>query len=152
MKPTPERIVLCYHCKAEIAVPAAARTASCPTCYKGIVLDDLAVREGAGMAGRLSTCGKVTIHKKARAVTRHVEAGAGVEVDGVLEAKVNCGGTLVVGAKGRIKGDCNAPSLVVEEGGIIEGGFFRIGHPPEPPPCPVAIPTVSPDPGERAAA
>lgn len=133
MKPPPERFVLCYHCKAEIAVPAAARTASCPACYKGIVLDDLAVREGAGMAGRLSTCGKVKVHKKARAVTRQVEAGAGVEVDGVLEARISSGGTLVVGSKGRLKGDCTAPSLVVEEGGIIEGGFFRIGHAPPPP-------------------
>ncbi len=108
-------------------MPAAARTASCPVCYKGIVLDDLAVREGAGMSSRLATCGKVTIHKKARAVTRHVEAGAGVEVDGVLEAKVNSGGTVVVGAKARVKGDFSAPSLVVEEGAVIEGGFFRIG-------------------------
>lgn len=133
--------MLCYHCKVEIAVPAAARTASCPACYKGIVLDDLAVREGAGMAGRLSTCGKVLIHKRARAVTRNVEAGGGVEVDGVLEAKINTGGTLVVGAKGRIKGDCCAPSLVVEEGGVIESGFFRIGH----------FPSVAPDAPSAAA-
>lgn len=134
MKQSPERIVVCYHCRGEIAVPAAARTASCPSCYKGIVLDDLSVREGGGgMSGRLYTCGKVTIHKKARAVTRQVEAGGGVEVDGVLEAKVNSGGTVVVGAKARVKGDCSAPSLVVEEGAVIEGGFFRIGGTPESP-------------------
>lgn len=121
-----ERTVRCYHCKAEIAVPARARTASCPICYKGIVLDDLTVRD-AGWNGKLSTCGRVLVQRKGRAIARSVEAGDGVDVEGTLEAKIASQGTVRIGKTGRLKGDCVAQSLVVEAGAVIEGGFFRIG-------------------------
>jgi cytoskeletal protein CcmA (bactofilin family) len=122
-----DRKVTCYHCGKEIVVPAAARTASCPLCYKGIVLDDLAVKDAGSYTGRLVTCGSVTIHSRARTVTRSVEAGRGVHIEGVLEAKVCSGGTIKISPGARVKGDCEARSLVVEAGAIIEGGFFRIG-------------------------
>ncbi|MCX5689695.1 MAG: polymer-forming cytoskeletal protein [Planctomycetota bacterium] len=122
-----ERKVTCYQCGREIVVPAAARTASCPLCYKGIVLDDLAVKDAGSYTGRLVTCGTVTIHSRARTVTRSVEAGKGVHIEGVLEAKVCSGGTITISPGARVKGDCEARSLVVEAGAIIEGGFFRIG-------------------------
>ncbi len=122
-----ERTVTCYQCGREIIVPAAARTASCPLCYKGIVLDDLAVKDAGSYTGRLVTCGTVTIHSRARTVTRSVEAGKGVHIEGVLEAKVCSGGTVTISPGARVKGDCEARSLVVEAGAIIEGGFFRIG-------------------------
>lgn len=123
-----ERKVTCYQCGREIVVPAAARTASCPLCYKGIVLDDLAVKDSGSYTGRLVTCGTVTIHSRARTVTRAVEAGKGVHIEGVLEAKVCSGGTISIAPGARVKGDCEARSLVVEAGAIIEGGFFRIGE------------------------
>lgn len=125
-----DRTVICYHCGKEITVPQSARTASCPLCYKGIVLDDLSVKDAGSYTGRLVTCGTVTIHSKARTVTRTVEAGKGVNVAGVLEAKICSGGTIKIAPGGRIKGDCQARSLIVEEGAVIEGGFFRIGAVP----------------------
>ena len=121
-----ERIVRCYHCRADIKVAAAARTASCPQCFKGLVLDDLTVRDSS-YNSKLMTCGKVTVEKKAKAVSRSVEACEGVEILGTLEAKIHSHGAVYVGPGGRMKGDCEAQSLVVEPGAVIEGGFFKIG-------------------------
>lgn len=125
-KPATPRIVRCYHCRATISVPGAARTASCPVCYKGLILDDLRVRDGQA-AGRLSTCGRVVVERRGRAVTRAVEAAAGVEVHGTLEAKVVTGGPVHLSKGAHLKGECHATSLVVEAGGVIEGAFVRIG-------------------------
>jgi hypothetical protein len=125
-QPHPERLVRCYHCKTRIAVPLTARTASCPVCYKGVVLDDLAVKD-AGWNGRLSTCGQVKVERKGRAIARSVECGEGLTIDGTLEAKINSGGPVTLSPGGKLKGDCDATSLVVPNGAIIEGGFFRIG-------------------------
>ena len=125
-KPPPERLVQCYHCRSHICVPATARTASCPACYKGLVLDDLCVREGHA-AGRLSTCGKVVVEKRGRAVTRAVEAAAGVEVSGTLEARVLSGGPVHIRKGAHLKGECQATSIIVEPGAVIDRAFFRIG-------------------------
>jgi hypothetical protein len=122
-----ERFVRCYHCERDILVPAAARTASCPVCFKGLVLDDLAVKDVGGYPGRLVTCGKVYIHSHTHTVIRNVMAGAGVDIAGVLAAKVSTFGCVKLSPSARVKGDCEARSLVVEEGAVIEGGFYRIG-------------------------
>jgi cytoskeletal protein CcmA (bactofilin family) len=59
-----------------------------------------------------------------------VEAQGGVEVEGYLEAKVQAGGHVKIGAKAQWKGDCSAPSLEVELGGRIERGYFEIPEDP----------------------
>lgn len=121
-----ERIVRCYHCRREIIVPGAARTASCPVCFKGLILDDLRVREGHA-TGRLSTCGRLVVERKGRAVTRAVEAAQGIEVHGTLEARVVSGGPVQVNSGGHLKGECHATSLVVEPGAVMDRVFVRIG-------------------------
>jgi cytoskeletal protein CcmA (bactofilin family) len=121
-----ERIVRCYHCRREIIVPSAARTASCPVCFKGLVLDDLRVREGHA-SGRLSTCGRLVVERKGRAVTRAVEAAQGIEVHGTLEARVVSGGPVQINSGGHLKGECHATSLVVEQGAVMDRVFVRIG-------------------------
>ena len=69
-----ERTIVCYHCRGHVNVPWAARSASCPLCFKGLILDDLLVRESG--YSRLFTCGKITVEKKAKAITRSIEASA----------------------------------------------------------------------------
>ncbi len=120
------RLVRCYHCRRDVTLAKAARTATCPACYKPLVLDDLSIREG-GVSGKLATCGKITVEKKGRAVTRTVEAGRGVEVQGSLDAKVSSAGPVVLGSKATLKGEVEAPSLIVKAGCRIDGAFFRIG-------------------------
>jgi hypothetical protein len=107
-------------------VPVAARSASCTSCFKGLILDDLWVRE-SGYSGRLITCGRITVDRKARAITRTVQASGAVEILGALEANVTSHGMIYVGSSGRVKGDCEARELVVEAGAIIDGGYFKIG-------------------------
>lgn len=122
-----DREVLCYHCGQHICVPAAARTASCSKCYKGLVLDDLTVRDCNGSVGKLTTCGTVTILPKARSVTRQVQAGGDVVVHGHLEACVQSGGAVRLSDRCHVKGDITARALVVEPGAVIDGGYFHIG-------------------------
>jgi hypothetical protein len=123
----PERQVRCYHCRGTINVPRAARTASCPLCYKGLVLDDLHVKDAAFGSTRLVTCGKVVVERKGRAVTRTVEAGDGVEVEGTLEAKVTAAGPVLLTSTARLKGELEAPELEVELGAVIRNVYLRIG-------------------------
>jgi hypothetical protein len=54
-------------------------------------------------------------------------AGTGVDIAGVLSAKVSTFGCIKLAPSARVRGDCEARSLVVEEGAVIEGGFYRIG-------------------------
>ncbi len=94
-----ERQVKCYHCRKDVVVPRTARTASCPVCYRGIVLDDLCVKD-AGTVSKLATCGRVIVEKKGRAVTKRVEAAEGVEVLGQLEATISSGGRCTWATRG----------------------------------------------------
>ncbi len=127
MPPVKERMVRCYHCRKEIFVSLAARSASCPLCHRGLILDDLLVRDN-GFAGKLTTCGKVLVEKKGRAVTKQIEACEGVDILGAVEARVVSLGPLYLGRSARVKGDCQAPTIVVERGAVIEG-MLRIGVP-----------------------
>jgi len=123
---TPGRPVRCYHCKGEVYVPMAARSASCPLCHRGLILDDLRVREG--FAGKLTTCGKILIEKKGRAVTRQIEACDGIDILGAVEGRVVSLGNIYLGKTARVKGDFDAPTIVVERGAVLEG-MLRIGQP-----------------------
>jgi cytoskeletal protein CcmA (bactofilin family) len=123
---TPGRPVRCYHCKGEVYVPMAARSASCPLCHRGLILDDLRVREG--FAGKLTTCGKILIEKKGRAVTRQIEACDGIDILGAVEGKIVSLGNVYLGKTARVKGDFDAPTIVVERGAVLEG-MLRIGQP-----------------------
>jgi len=114
------RDVVCYHCRGRIEVPQAARTVTCPCCFKGLLLDDLVVST-SGWPGKLETCGVVRIDKRARTVTRFVLAGDGVEVQGVLEARVSTSGGVLVRRGGHVKGDIEATSITVEPGATMEG-------------------------------
>lgn len=120
------RSVTCYHCRKPVTISAFALSATCPGCYKGLVLDDLVVRD-VHWAGKLRTCGKVVVERRGRVIGRLVQAASGVEVEGVVEATVVSGGTVVVKNAAKITGDCRAPRIVIEPGATIAGGHFHIG-------------------------
>ncbi|NUQ68074.1 MAG: polymer-forming cytoskeletal protein [Phycisphaerales bacterium] len=122
-----QRIAECYHCGHRIAMSMAARSVTCPRCYRGLVLDDLIVRDSVSGA-KLITCGRVVVERKGRAVTRHINARDGVEIEGEVEAQVSSGGVVHVGSRGCVRGDIAAASLVADTGAVIDG-FCRIGNP-----------------------
>lgn len=124
--PQGERRITCYHCEHENLVPASAQSTACRSCGKHLNLNDVVVTAG-GLGASLATCGRLIVDRKARLVTRAVTAGEALEVRGTLNAKVSCGGRLVLGNRASVKGDCKAKTLQVEPGAIIEGGYFEIG-------------------------
>jgi len=126
MSDRPTRTVTCYHCRRPVTISAFAISATCPGCYKGLVLDDLVVRE-VHWAGKLRTCGRVIVERKGRVIGRLVQAALGVEVEGIVEATVVSGGPVVVKTSAKLSGDCRAPRLIVEPGATISGGHFHIG-------------------------
>jgi hypothetical protein len=127
------RSVQCYHCGHRFEVGPRAMTISCPSCYKPLKVDDVVVKTMEAVR-RIQTCGRVVVQKTGRVYAQLVEAQEGVEVQGVMEAKVVSGGPVLIGKKATWKGDCRAPTLAVELGGTIVSGFFEIslGEPAPP--------------------
>jgi cytoskeletal protein CcmA (bactofilin family) len=119
------RTVTCYHCQRRFDVGGRALTTSCPGCFKRVTVDDIVVKTIESVR-KLQTCGRVVVHKTGRVFAQTVEAEEGVQVDGVLEANVVSGGLVRIGPKATWKGDCRAPSLAVELGGKVIGGYFEI--------------------------
>lgn len=86
------------------------------------------VRLSTGVcAAAIRVVGGVFIERAARYLGRQLVATAGMVVDGTIESDARCGGTVRLGPYSRWKGSCRALSLVVEEGAVIEGGYFSVG-------------------------
>lgn len=98
---------------------------SCPSCYKGLQLEDLYVR-GYERATRLETCGRITVSKRGRVQAERVVAVEGVEVHGVMHANVRSGRRVVLAPGSQWRGDLSAPSIDVQQGALVFGGFWRI--------------------------
>ncbi len=98
---------------------------SCPHCHKPVIVQDVIVK-GLKTTQKLQTCGRVIIKSRGRVMAGKIEAHGGIEVLGALSGNVVSGGPVVIGPKGRWKGDCRAPTLEVKLGARIESGFFEI--------------------------
>ena len=98
---------------------------SCPDCHQPVIVQDVIVT-GLKTTSRLQTCGRVVVKKRGRVIAGLIEAQKGVEVLGALNGNVISGGPVVIGPKGRWRGDCRAPTLEVQLGARIENGFFQI--------------------------
>lgn len=120
------RRVRCYHCAAAVDVPERAMSLNCPRCSKWLKVEDIVVRS-VHHATRVETCGRVFVDKKGWMMAGIVIAGDGIEVLGTLTAREVRTGIVLIGAKGKFKGDLTAGKIHVEPGGVIEGGVFRIG-------------------------
>lgn len=90
-----------------------------------MAVDDIVINRLESVR-RLQTCGRVVVQKTGRVFAQSVEAQAGVQVEGVLEANVVSGGPVRIGPSAVWKGDCSAPRLSIALGGTILAGFFQI--------------------------
>lgn len=127
-QPHGPRTVRCYHCRKLFDVPSQAMSISCPWCSKRVALDDVIIKNTV-WTGKVQTCGRVVVKKNAELVSPHVEASAGIEVHGRLEAGVggiHSRSLIWIGPGASVKGDMSAPSIHVEPGGTIEGGMVKI--------------------------
>lgn len=119
------RMVQCYLCRRRFEVGAKAMTVSCPGCHKPLLVQDVVVKTLQAVK-RLQTCGRITVQKKGRIIAELVEAHEGLDVRGVVQAKVVCGALVRLGPTARWRGDCHAPVVKIESGATIESGVFTV--------------------------
>lgn len=124
--PKPQREIRCYNCEHRFEVAARAMRVTCPKCTKGVLLDDIVVKNAQGVS-KMQTCGKITVRRGGRVIAQLVEADQGVEVQGIMEGKVVSRGPVIVGTRAQWKGDLTAPCVDIRKGAKIESGFFDIG-------------------------
>ena len=120
--PRPPRLVQCYLCRHRFEVGRRAQSTACPQCSRAVIVGDVNVKQLKPVTA-VKTCGRVVVHRKGRVIAKTVEAHLGIEVRGVLDAKVVSGGPVVIGAKARWKGDCSAPSVIIKPGAQVAGYF-----------------------------
>jgi len=142
------RSVQCYHCLKRFDVPPRAISLSCPWCSKRVTLEDLVVKN-TSWSSRVQTCGRVVVHRKGSLVATLIEAREGIEVQEHVEGNLVSGGPVLIGPRARVKGDMSAPSIWVEPGATIEGGYFQIIGPDRLARGPSRTPRP-PETGERA--
>ncbi|MDX2017283.1 MAG: polymer-forming cytoskeletal protein [Planctomycetota bacterium] len=116
------RPIRCYHCGAVHAVAAHARTMTCGSCYRGLVLDDLILR-ATHMGSKLLTAGLVVVQPKVRVQSPLILAGEGVEVQGTVEGVVRCYGAVLVGPGAMLRGEVFASALIVQDGGMLDAAI-----------------------------
>jgi len=124
-KSKPQRTVQCYHCRRRFEISPRAMTVSCPGCNKAILVQDVIVKTVQSVT-KLQTCGRIVVHPKARVIADLVEAHQGVEVKGVLEAKLVKSDHVVIGPKAKWKGDCRALTVRIDQGAIVHQGAFAV--------------------------
>jgi len=122
---TGPRTVQCYHCRHRFEVGGRAQSTSCPGCNKAVIVSDIEVKSGVrGPLREDRTCGRVVVHKRARFIVEKLEAHAGVEVYGILDAKqVISGKPVLLDAKCQFKGRLIAPSVNMKLGAKVHGEF-----------------------------
>lgn len=81
----------------------------------------------ACVTGAVRARGSVVVAREACCVASSVDAGR-VVVAGGMKGSVRATHEVRLQAGACFTGDCAADSLVVDEGAIIEGGFFEIGR------------------------
>lgn len=118
------RPVRCYHCDGQFTVSPHARNGPCPRCYKRLLLDDLVVQPTTRPLPddtTLTTCGLLVVEAQAACALAQVNAMDGVDVSGKLDASVRAAGAITVDSRGSLKGQLDAPAIVVRPGGTLIG-------------------------------
>lgn len=124
-----QRTVRCYHCEHLHAISSRATRVSCPKCAKSLLVQNVTIRTTEGWS-HFKTCGKVIILSKGKLVAKTIEAHGGVEVRGGLDTQSYVGGPVVLKKSATWRGDCAAPSVIVDAGARVISGMFNISSSP----------------------
>lgn len=100
----------------------------CPHCHKRLILEDFKIRSYYAVR-EFSTCGDIVVERKGHVVAP-IKVG-NLTVKGMVKGQVTARGKVHVNKTGHLRGDIEAPSLLVERGGVFDG-FLRIGDPHAP--------------------
>lgn len=115
--------VICTSCGQTTDVARRAMSVFCPHCKQRLVLEDFKIRSYYAVRD-FSTCGDIVVERKGHVVAP-IKVG-NLTVKGKVQGSVTARGTVSIRKTGSIKGDLEAPSLLIEGGGVLEG-FLRIG-------------------------
>lgn len=107
---------------------------ACPHCHKRLILEDFRIRGYYGVV-EFATCGNIVVERSGHVVAP-IKTGS-LTVRGHVQGNVRARGEVRVSKTGHLKGDIQAPSIVVEAGGFYEG-FLRINTAATPPDAPPA--------------
>ncbi len=143
MPALPTRTVRCYLCACEFDVAPKAMSASCPHCYRRIVVEDVVIR-GPWWGGKIETCGAVEIHKRTRATATVLLAGAGVLIHGYLDGSVVSGGLVRLTERATVKGRVRAPRIEIHPGAVIDNALLEIPATPLEALAPIGTPELAP--------
>lgn len=88
---------------------------------------DLVVR-AAVVGHTLTTDGRLVVPRDGCCVASRIEAAGGVDIRGGFKGEVVSRGRVYLHKGACWNGGCDADTLVVEEGAVIDGGFFVIGR------------------------
>ena len=117
------KAVVCTHCNRVSEVGQRAMSVFCPHCHKRVILEDYRIRSYHAVT-EFATCGDIIVERRG-----HVVAPIKVSnltVRGKVQGRVTARGSVRISKTGNLKGDVDAPFLVVELGALLSG-FFRIG-------------------------
>lgn len=115
---TSERDVPCVHCGRPIRLSPAARSTTCPHCYRGMSFDDVVI--AGEWSGKLATGGRVSVRPGARVAARLIEAAQSVDVAGTVEGRLLTRATLRVHPDGAVRGEVHARAIEVPRGATLD--------------------------------
>lgn len=118
-------VVRCYHCAETSSVSARAMTAACEHCRKSLEVPDIRIK-GYHWGGILTSCGRVSIGRKADVTCTLAVGSLGADVLGRFTGVLISGGPVTIGSRAYFKGAVWAPSLRIEPGAVVGGGPFVI--------------------------
>lgn len=134
--PARTRIARCCFCRGMMRVSARALSVSCPHCHKQISLEDLRII-GSHPGKTLATCGDVVVEQSAR--LNVALTARRVTVLGRVNGPIKGGEFVEIGTTGHVRGDIEAPKIVVRDGAMIEGVCRMTAAPPTEEDCDAAL-------------
>ncbi|MEM7756034.1 MAG: polymer-forming cytoskeletal protein [Planctomycetota bacterium] len=119
------RSVRCYHCHEALEVAPKAQTITCPLCYKPLAVADIIIKD-THWGGRLQSCGSIVIKPRARVMAKRILAVHSVEIQGDVQADIECLGLVIVGPRAVYKGKLTAAALRVDDGAVLDCPVLRV--------------------------
>jgi len=124
----PQRQVWCYHCGHGFEVAPKATMLTCAGCYRRVNVEDVRLTREV-RAEAIQTAGRIFIGPRARVIAKDIHGGAGIDIQGIVDAHVGSWRRVTIGPAAWFRGSCDAPVLHIAPGAQVEGATFKVGVP-----------------------
>ncbi|MEM6991587.1 MAG: polymer-forming cytoskeletal protein [Myxococcota bacterium] len=89
------------------------------TTIRGSITTASSLTVAGAVEGDINAGGEVSVLEEA--LVKGDISGPSVSIAGKVEGRISASGRLVIGAAGEVRGDISVRSLLIEEGGTLEG-------------------------------